>query len=604
MLGSRSVAPYGCSNPHVPNVVHHQESVNNSMLPSFKRFPSSSTATPSAPHLGTSATGAQLATRPAMIASAALAVVIGFTGFAAVPAQAAPATAATAAVKAALNTVLEEVVAPPGGSRTISLGSVPANATAVQLQITGSGAWRDSEVKASISPNGAQQTIFTAKLNEKPSTTVTLPLQAGHDGKLTLASSQASVRLTTSIIGFTVPSAPTAASAGALATVVVPPSGQKTMPLGTIPAGATSVQLAIAGAGAWRDTQVLASIGPNGRQLPVFTASLDQKPTATVTLPLHAGHNGKLTLTSSQASVELKTTILGFGPAAAPAPAPAPAPAAAPAPAPVEAPAPTNATAASGAPGSSNTGVPAGTTLTVHNGDLNVTAAGTVIDGMDIRGLVKISAPNVEIRNSIIRGRALTGVAPLINNLGGHAGLKIVDTELFPSIASPYAMGIYGYNFSATRVNIHGVIDSVHLTGGNVAIDQSWLHDNLHYASDPNHGGTPSHDDSVQIQRGSNISITNSHLSGSHSAAVMITQDTGAVSNFTFTGNYANGGGCTVNIAEKSHGPLQGVTIADNTFGRDTKHANCAVIAPTSTPISHARNYYVPDMASVAIRKG
>lgn len=574
------------------------------MLSTLKRSMSSNKTTSSVPDLATSGTGTSFNKRPAMLASAALAVVIGFTGFAAVPAQAAPATAASSAVKAAVSTALEEVVAPPGGSKTISLGSVPANATAVQLKISGAGAWRDTEVKASISPNGAQKTIFTAKLNEKPSTTVTLPLQAGHDGKLTLASTQASVRLKTTITGFTVPTAKaataTASTAGALATVVVPPSGQKTMSLGNIPAGATSVKLTIKGAGAWRDTAVKASIGPDGRQLPVFTASLDKKPTATITLPLHAGHNGKLTLTSSQASVELKTTVVSFGSGAAATTAPAPAPA----PAPTKAPAATTAPAATGTPGKGNTGVPAGTQLKVHNGDLNVTAAGTVIDGLDIRGLVKISAPNVTIKNSIIRGKALSGVAPLINNLSGQSGLKIVDTELFPSVASPYAMGIYGYNFTATRVNIHGVIDSVHLTGGNVTIDKSWLHDNLHYTSDPNHGGKPSHDDSIQIQKGSNISVTNSSISGSHSAGIMITQDTGKVSNFTFTGNYANGGACTVNIAEKTNGPVQGVKIADNTFGRDTKHANCAVIAPTTTPISQARNFYVPDMAPVAVRKG
>jgi hypothetical protein len=575
------------------------------MLSSFTRSSSSNKTTPSLPDLASSGTGTRHTKRPAIFAAAALAAVIGFTGFAAVPAQAAPATAATAAVKSAISVALEEIVAPPGGSRTISLGSVPGNATAVTLQITGMGAWKDSVVKASISPNGAQSTVFTAKLNEKPSTTITLPLQAGHDSKLTLASSETSVRLKTTITGFTVPSAPaataaTAAKTGALPTVVVPPSGQKTQSLGAIPAGATSVRLNISAAGAWRNTAVKASIGANGAQQYVYTAFPDKKRTDTITLPLHAGHNGKLTLTSSQASVELKTIVVSYGSAAAAKPAPAPVAA----PAPAKAPEPVKAPAATGAPGAGNTGVPAGTKLTVHNGDLNVTTAGTVIDGLDIRGLVKISAPNVTIKNSIVRGKALTGVAPLINNLSGQSGLKIVDTELKPSIASPYAMGIYGYNFTATRVNIHGVIDSVHLTGGNVSIDKSWLHDNLHYASDPNHGGSPSHDDSIQIQKGSNISITNSNISGSHSAGVMITQDTGKVSNFTFTGNYANGGSCTINIAEKSHGPLQGVKIADNTFGRDTKHSNCAVIAPTSTKIDMQRNVYVPDKTAVTVRKG
>lgn len=571
------------------------------MIFTLLRHPSSTRTNPTSPGGPTTPVARSLTKRPFVAASAALAVVIGLTGFAAAPAQAAQAAPAAAApALAAASTALESVVVPPGGQKTISLGTLPAKATAVTLTIQGAGAWQNTVVKASIGPNGAQKTVFTASKDAKPSATVTLPLQSGHNGKLTLTSSQASIRVNSTITNIAVPSAPAAApAAGSLETVVVPPGGQKTISLGTVPSGATSVKFTLQGSGAWQSTVVKASIGPNGAQKTVFTATKDAKPSATVTLPLQSGHNGKLTLTSSQASVQLKTTGVSFGTtSAAPAPAPTKAPAPAPAPAPVPAP------PSSGTPGSGNTGVPAGTKLTVHNGDLNITTAGTVINGLDIRGLVKISAPNVTIKNSVIRGKKLTGVAPLINNLGGHAGLKISDTELFPSTASPYAMGIYGYNFTATRVNIHGVIDSIHLTGGNVSIDRSWLHDNLHYAKDPNHGGSPSHDDSIQIQKGSNISVTNSNISGAFNSGIQITQDTGRVSNFTFTGNYANGGGCTVNIAEKSYGPVLGVKIADNKFGRDTKVSNCAVIAKTTTKIDLARNFYTPDGAAVVVRKG
>lgn len=569
------------------------------MLPSLSRS-SSSTTTPSTPDLVSAAPGTSFRKRPMLMASAALAVIVGFTGFAAAPAQAAPATAASSAVQSAVSTALESVVIPSGGSRTISLGSLPANATSVTVKLDGSGAWQDTVVKASIG-NGAQKVAFTASKGTKPTATVTLPLQAGHNGKLTLASSQASVRVNSTVtnIGAPAAAAPAAATTGSLETVVVPPGGQKTITLGNVPSGATSVKLTLAASGAWQPTEVKASVGPNGKQKVVYTVAANATPKSTITLPLQSGHNGKLTLTSSQASVKIQSTGVSFGTGSAtPAPAPAPAPK------PVTAPAATTAAPSTGTPGSSNTGVPAGTKLTVHNGDLNITTAGTVIDGKDIRGLVKISAPNVTIKNSIIRGRALSGVAPLINNLGGQSGLKIVDTELFPSTASPYAMGIYGYNFTATRLNIHGVIDSIHLTGGNVKIDRSWLHNNLHYASDPNHGGKPSHDDSIQIQKGSNISVTNSNISGAFNSGIQITQDTGTVANFTFTGNYANGGGCTVNIAEKSYGPVQGVKIADNTFGRDTKVSNCAVIAKSTTKIDLQRNFYMPDKAAVSVHKG
>ncbi|MBG6214546.1 MAG: right-handed parallel beta-helix repeat-containing protein [Cryobacterium sp.] len=294
-------------------------------------------------------------------------------------------------------------------------------------------------------------------------------------------------------------------------------------------------------------------------------------------------------------------------PAPAPAPVPAPAPAPVPVPVPVPVPAPVpvpTPPSTGGTPNASNTGVPAGTALTVHNGDLTITKAGTVIDGLDIRGMVKIEAPNVTIRNSIVRGRDLSGPMALIGNLGGFENLRIIDTELFPSTPSPDVQGIYGYNFEATRLNIHGVIDGIHLTGGNVAITDSWVHDNLHYDRDPNQGGTPSHDDSIQIQEGSNIRIDGNRLTDAWNASVQVTQDRGDVSNLTITNNLADGGGCSINLAEKAYGPLQGVVISDNTFGRNTRVDDCAVIAQSSTKVKMAHNYYTPDDTLVVVHPG
>ncbi|TFD15183.1 hypothetical protein E3T35_02100 [Cryobacterium sp. TMT1-2-2] len=134
-------------------------------------------------------------------------------------------------------------------------------------------------------------------------------------------------------------------------------------------------------------------------------------------------------------------------------------------------------------------------------------------------------------------------------------------------------------------------------------IQNSWIHDHTHYLNDPNQGGSPSHDDSIQVQIGNNVTVTGNRLTDSHSAAVQITQDRGVVSNFSFTDNFANNGACTINIAEKAYGPLKGTIIKDNTFGRDTKVANCAVIAKTTTTIDFQRNYYT-DNTTVVIKKG
>jgi len=410
--------------------------------------------------------------------------------------------------------------------------------------------------------------------------------------------------------------------------IVVPAGESVTSQLGAVPSGLSSIEVEYSTVNDGAPSQIEISVGPENTQTYAFTAPAGASAIGTVTVPVTDKTDGTITASSSVSTVTLNLALVGLergeagraptpSPVLAPAPKPSPTPAPEPAPAPkptpepapkptpppTPAPEPKPIPARGGMPGASNTGVPAGTELTVHHDDITVTKAGTVLDGLDIRGLVKIEASNVTIKNSIIRGRAMNGNGALINNLDGFSNLVIVDTELRPSIASPDVSGIYGSNFTATRLNIHNVIDGIHVTGSNVVIRNSWIHDNLHYRNDPNHGGTPSHDDSIQIQVGNNISVTGNRLTDSYSAAVQITQDRGRVSNFSYTDNYADGGHCTVNIAEKDYGPLHGTTITDNEFGRDTSVSNCAVIAQTSTKIDFARNFF-SDGKPVKISKG
>ncbi|WP_161498915.1 right-handed parallel beta-helix repeat-containing protein [Cryobacterium aureum] len=391
------------------------------------------------------------------------------------------------------------------------------------------------------------------------------------------------------------------------ASIVIPERGKVTTDLGTVPFGLKSVDVKFFTSDVASRTQVKIAVGPEGSKTYSFTAPAGTSKTKTITVPVTPEMDGTVTAVSSVADVKLNLSVDGLERAeSSPAPAPTPEPAPVPTPAPTPAPAPTPepAPVTTGTPGASNTGVPSGTALTVHNGDINVTKPGTVLSGLDVRGLIKISAPDVTIKNSIIRGRTMNGPGALINNLGGHRNLVVTDTELSPSSASPHANGIYGYNFTATRLDINNVIDGIHITGSNVSLQDSWIHDHMHYRNDPNQGGSPSHDDGIQIQAGNNVTVTGNRLTDSHSAAVQITQDRGPVSNFTFSDNFANGGACTVNIAEKSYGPIMGATITDNSFGRDSRLANCAVIAPTTTKIDFANNHYVPDDTLVTIKKG
>ena len=244
--------------------------------------------------------------------------------------------------------------------------------------------------------------------------------------------------------------------------------------------------------------------------------------------------------------------------------------------------------------------------LRVHEGDLTITTPGAVIDSMDIRGFVRVKAPDVTIKNSIIRGKpGLTSYMSLIQ--AGDLGprLTVVDSELVAADPSPFVDGIVGKRFTLRRVNIHGVIDQVKITGDDVLIEDSWLHGNLHYLQDPNYGNTPTHDDNIQIQRGNNITVRNTTLESAHNAAVQITQDSGDVANVTFTANRANGGACTINVAEKNHGPIANLVVTDNVFGLNTRIARCAILLPSTTrALATIRGNSFTDGSAVAVSDG
>jgi PKD repeat protein len=256
-------------------------------------------------------------------------------------------------------------------------------------------------------------------------------------------------------------------------------------------------------------------------------------------------------------------------------------------------------------PGPDTTGVPAGKTLKIHYGDLYITTPGAVIDGLDIRGLVKVKASGVVIKNSIVRGKPLTGSMGLITNDLGAYSFTLEDSELRPTDESSYVNGIIGHNFTVRRTEIARVIDSVHITGSNVRVEDSWLHDNLFYAMDPSWNG-PSHTDSIQIQAGSNHRFLRNRIEGAYSSAFQTTQDRGPISDVVIEGNFINGGGCSVNIAWGSkYAPIPGTAlqIRGNTFGTDTRHTRCAVIAPSSTGATLVSNAFV-DGKTVTISRG
>ena len=248
---------------------------------------------------------------------------------------------------------------------------------------------------------------------------------------------------------------------------------------------------------------------------------------------------------------------------------------------------------AAGRPAAGNTGVPDGTALTEHQGDITVTQDGTVLDALDIKGAVYVKANNVTIKRSIIRGGpAGKGNQALIASWWGNTNLTVSDSTLAADFPSYWVDGLSGGNFTATRLDISRVVDTVKVIGGNASLTNSWLHDNSYFSPDPNHKDNQTHNDSVQVTGGSNITLTGNTMEDAHNSAVMVGQGT-VVSDLKITGNWMTDGGCTVNVTQAgTGGPIQRMTIERNRFGPGMYGTTCPMRLPSTSPISLSGNVW------------
>jgi len=267
-------------------------------------------------------------------------------------------------------------------------------------------------------------------------------------------------------------------------------------------------------------------------------------------------------------------------------------------------------TVVSGTPGAvrpdaGNTGVPAGTVLKRHDGNLTITTPGTVIDSMDIYGFVWIKAPNVTIRRSIIRGgQASNAVGLVTNTTPGATNFLLEDSELVPQFPSTWLDGMKGGNFTMRRVDSHGTVDNVGIHLPNVRIESSWLHGSSWFASSPSHNGGQTHNDAVQVHGGNNISMVGNRMEEANNAAIQMTQDYSRTHDVSIVGNWMNGGGCTVNIADKGKTGMTAITATGNRFGRNTRNADCAIIRGSLVQLSATGNVWDDNGTPVRIRNG
>ena len=201
-----------------------------------------------------------------------------------------------------------------------------------------------------------------------------------------------------------------------------------------------------------------------------------------------------------------------------------------------------------------NTGVPAGVTLTA-SGDLVITKAGTVISGLNIQGNVYISAPNVTLENCKIT----SGGWSVVQIAKGVTGTTIQNCEINGvGTGNEGSCGISGQGTFIGN-NIYNVENGINVTGSSV-IENNYIH-NLKASGAP-------HYDGIQIDGGvSNVSIIHNTVLNDYgqTAAIMIDNYFGPISNITVDNNLLSGGGYTIyDDAQFNNNPITGVSITNN----------------------------------------
>lgn len=262
-------------------------------------------------------------------------------------------------------------------------------------------------------------------------------------------------------------------------------------------------------------------------------------------------------------------------------------------------------------PSASNTGVPAGQTLTApvtntttgitvaSNGNVTISKSG-VFSNLQISGRLHIKAANVTVKNSRILGTPNPYDLPdnptsaaecsTIPNSGNTAAVLAIynyanfileDSEVNISRANILNDGIRGSNMTIRRVEISNGIDGIGIykaSGGDAAtiVESSYIRDLYIATYSPDQSCGKSHNDGIQIHFGSNIQVKNSTILAKNSAgakanaAIMVNENGYPTSGVTIDGNWLDYGGCSLNIARKStNGGIANLTVQNNKFGKN-----------------------------------
>ncbi|HSX16924.1 MAG TPA: right-handed parallel beta-helix repeat-containing protein [Patescibacteria group bacterium] len=240
-------------------------------------------------------------------------------------------------------------------------------------------------------------------------------------------------------------------------------------------------------------------------------------------------------------------------------------------------------------PGSSNTGVPSGTTLQRVPQDITsgsgwswnstdqviyVTGSNATLSGLNVSGGIIATVAGVTIKNTKASGIGMSGAARNTAN----PRLTIQDSEIdCGNQLGSTAIG--DINLTVVRVNIHGCENGFD-TDSDTSITDSYIHDLFNSTV-----GDP-HTDGLQSAVGSNLTITHNVFYG-----------------FTTGCVYPNNGSCNgtsaINVNNNSSGPTSSnTTISKNLLAGGAYTLYCPVPATVNFKVmdNHFSRVYSPNV--------
>ncbi len=222
-----------------------------------------------------------------------------------------------------------------------------------------------------------------------------------------------------------------------------------------------------------------------------------------------------------------------------------------------------------GFPDRSNTG-PAGP-LTA-SGSITVTKAGTVIEGLDVRGCVVIDADDVVLRDSRVSGCPSAGVQV---KWSGVSNVVIERVEIDGG-GIPGSIGIWGSGMIVAGANIHGTGDAIDV-GDDVLVRDTYIHDLIACRG--------CHVDGIQSSGSTNVRVTHSTILASGvNSAIIFGADQGAIGTVGADHNLIDGGSYTVYAGTGGTFDSGHISFVGNRFGRSFQYGpNSFVPSPGRT---------------------